>query len=110
MAAVVKDVRLKRSETCGFGFSILGGAGSELPPIVYDIIEGSPAADSCQVVCGARRASRTDGASCSLDLRNIYFGYRVQVSEPGRCGQGKLCEWCGSGRQGVQGGRLWAGR
>ena len=51
MAAVVKDVRLKRSETCGFGFSILGGAGSELPPIVYDIIEGSPAADSCQVVC-----------------------------------------------------------
>ena len=50
MAAVVKDVRLKRSETCGFGFSILGGAGSELPPIVYDIIEGSPAADSCQVV------------------------------------------------------------
>ncbi|KAK8402188.1 hypothetical protein O3P69_001349 [Scylla paramamosain] len=52
MAAVVKDVRLKRSETCGFGFSILGGAGSELPPIVYDIIEGSPAADSCQLAPG----------------------------------------------------------
>ncbi|KAK7076003.1 hypothetical protein SK128_024184, partial [Halocaridina rubra] len=44
----VKYVHLKRSETCGFGFSILGGAGSDLPPIVYDIIEGSPAAKSHQ--------------------------------------------------------------
>ncbi|XP_068228217.1 PH and SEC7 domain-containing protein-like isoform X1 [Palaemon carinicauda] len=49
---VVKYVKLKRSETCGFGFSILGGAGSELPPIVYDIIEGSPAANSCQLAPG----------------------------------------------------------
>ncbi|XP_050699614.1 PH and SEC7 domain-containing protein-like isoform X3 [Eriocheir sinensis] len=52
MAALVKDVRLRRSETCGFGFSILGGAGSELPPIIYDIIEGSPAANSCQLAPG----------------------------------------------------------
>lgn len=49
MADSIKYVKLKRSETCGFGFSILGGAGSELPPIIYDIIEGSPAANSCQV-------------------------------------------------------------
>ncbi|XP_037799941.1 PH and SEC7 domain-containing protein-like [Penaeus monodon] len=49
MADSMKYVKLKRSETCGFGFSILGGAGSELPPIIYDIIEGSPAANSCQL-------------------------------------------------------------
>ncbi|KAG0710782.1 PH and SEC7 domain-containing protein 3 [Chionoecetes opilio] len=52
MAAKVKHVKLKRSETCGFGFSILGGAGSELPPIVYDIIEGSPAANCSQLAPG----------------------------------------------------------
>ena len=38
-----KYVKLKRSGTCGFGFSIIGGAGSQIPPIVYDIIPGSPA-------------------------------------------------------------------
>ncbi|XP_076054263.1 uncharacterized protein LOC143032905 isoform X2 [Oratosquilla oratoria] len=52
MADTSKYVRLKRSETCGFGFSILGGAGSELPPIIYDIIEGSPAANSSQLAPG----------------------------------------------------------
>ncbi|XP_063605221.1 PH and SEC7 domain-containing protein-like isoform X4 [Penaeus indicus] len=52
MADSMKYVKLKRSETCGFGFSILGGAGSELPPIIYDIIEGSPAANSCQLAPG----------------------------------------------------------
>ncbi|KAK3871166.1 hypothetical protein Pcinc_022206 [Petrolisthes cinctipes] len=52
MADSIKYVKLKRSETCGFGFSILGGAGSELPPIIYDIIEGSPAANSCQLAPG----------------------------------------------------------
>nr|XP_053642297.1 PH and SEC7 domain-containing protein-like isoform X1 [Cherax quadricarinatus] len=52
MADSMKYVKLKRSETCGFGFSILGGAGSELPPIIYDIIEGSPAANSRQLAPG----------------------------------------------------------
>ncbi|CAL4060284.1 unnamed protein product, partial [Meganyctiphanes norvegica] len=52
MADLMKYVKLKRSETCGFGFSILGGAGSELPPIIYDIIEGSPAANSHQLAPG----------------------------------------------------------
>lgn len=80
MAAVVKDVRLKRSETCGFGFSILGGAGSELPPIVYDIIEGSPAADSCQVVCEAGRALRTDGGFLLTSLTEYLFWVQCGVS------------------------------
>lgn len=64
MAALVKDVRLRRSETCGFGFSILGGAGSELPPIIYDIIEGSPAANSCQVVRAAGEGGRPRAGRC----------------------------------------------
>lgn len=45
----VRIVSLRRSESFGLGFSILGGAGSELPPIIYDIIEDSPAAESGQV-------------------------------------------------------------
>ena len=44
-----KYVKLKRSDNCGFGFSILGGAGSDIPPIIYDVVDGSPAAKSCQV-------------------------------------------------------------
>lgn len=48
----VKCVELTRSESHGFGFSILGGSGSELPPIVYDIVENSPAS-----VCGQVRLS-----------------------------------------------------
>lgn len=65
MADSMKYVKLKRSETCGFGFSILGGAGSELPPIIYDIIEGSPAANSCQVT--------TKLSSLPLELEVVVF-------------------------------------
>lgn len=49
MAEEEKCVQLKRSESFGFGFSILGGSGSELPPIIYDIVENSPAAVSGEV-------------------------------------------------------------
>uniref|UniRef100_T1JLL2 PDZ domain-containing protein n=1 Tax=Strigamia maritima TaxID=126957 RepID=T1JLL2_STRMM len=49
MADEVKSVQLKRSDSYGFGFSILGGSGSELPPIIYDIIENSPADISGEV-------------------------------------------------------------
>lgn len=77
MAALVKDVRLRRSETCGFGFSILGGAGSELPPIIYDIIEGSPAANSCQVVRAAGRRGR--GGRAESFLFRAYFISQVHV-------------------------------
>lgn len=45
----MKVVSLRRSDSCGLGFSILGGAGSELPPIIYDIIENSPASESGEV-------------------------------------------------------------
>lgn len=46
---MVEEVKvvLRRSETCGLGFSLLGTAG--LPPIIYDIIENSPAAESGEV-------------------------------------------------------------
>ena len=45
----MRSVVLKKSDSHGFGFSILGGSGSELPPIVYDIVEDSPASASGQV-------------------------------------------------------------
>lgn len=44
-----KYVKLNRNGNQGFGFSILGGAGSEFPPIVYEVIIGSPAHNSKQV-------------------------------------------------------------
>lgn len=40
-------VVLRRSDSCGLGFSLLRTAG--LPPIIYDIIENSPAAESGEV-------------------------------------------------------------
>lgn len=40
-------VVLRRSENSGFGFSLLGQPG--LPPIIYDIVEDSPAAESGKV-------------------------------------------------------------
>lgn len=40
-------VVLRRSEHSGFGFSLLGQPG--LPPIIYDIVEDSPAAESGKV-------------------------------------------------------------
>ncbi|XP_049836509.1 PH and SEC7 domain-containing protein isoform X5 [Schistocerca gregaria] len=43
-------VVLRRSDSCGLGFSLLGTAG--LPPIIYDIIENSPAAESGEVEAG----------------------------------------------------------
>lgn len=40
-------VVLNRNENTGFGFSLLGTAG--LPPIIYEIVENSPAAESGEV-------------------------------------------------------------
>jgi PH/SEC7 domain-containing protein len=40
-------VTLNRSDSTGFGFSLLGTAG--LPHVIYDIVENSPAADSGKV-------------------------------------------------------------
>ena len=40
-------VTLSRSDSEGFGFSLLGTAG--LPHVIYDIVENSPAADSGKV-------------------------------------------------------------
>lgn len=40
-------VVLSRSENSGFGFSLLGKPG--LPPIIYNILEDSPAAESGEV-------------------------------------------------------------
>ena len=52
---MVEEVKvvLRRIESCGLEFSLLGIAG--LPPIIYDIIENSPAAESGEVTfenCG----------------------------------------------------------
>lgn len=40
-------VVLNRSENTGFGFSLLGEPG--LPPIIYNILDDSPAAESGEV-------------------------------------------------------------
>ena len=42
----VREINLIRSDILGFGFSIIGGAGSDLPPVIFDIVENSPA-DIC---------------------------------------------------------------
>lgn len=40
-------VVLNKTENSGFGFSLLGKPG--LPPIIYNILEDSPAAESGEV-------------------------------------------------------------
>lgn len=41
------SVVLSRSDSSGFGFSLLGKPG--LPPIIYNILDDSPAAESGEV-------------------------------------------------------------
>jgi len=40
----------RRDRSCGLGFSLLGKPG--LPPIIYNIVENSPAAESGKVEAG----------------------------------------------------------
>lgn len=47
MAEELLVVLNRRDPTCGLGFSLLGTPG--LPPIIYDIVENSPAAESGKV-------------------------------------------------------------
>lgn len=42
----IRTVVLRRSETAGLGFSIMGGAGYDFPPVIYGIEKDSPAARS----------------------------------------------------------------
>ena len=44
-----KLVKLKKGSESGFGFSIIGGAGTKIPPIVYEIVPGSSADKSKKV-------------------------------------------------------------
>lgn len=39
----VKEVKLKRSDSIGFGFKIFGGKGSGFPPVVYQVVDQSRA-------------------------------------------------------------------
>ncbi|KAG8184188.1 hypothetical protein JTE90_010223, partial [Oedothorax gibbosus] len=39
----VREVKLKRSDSIGLGFSVFGGKGSGLPPVVYQVVDQSPA-------------------------------------------------------------------
>ncbi|XP_014277707.1 PH and SEC7 domain-containing protein isoform X1 [Halyomorpha halys] len=50
MAEELLVVLNKKDPTCGLGFSLLGTPG--LPPIIYDIVENSPAAESGKVEAG----------------------------------------------------------
>ncbi|XP_014261905.1 exchange factor for Arf-6 isoform X2 [Cimex lectularius] len=50
MAEELLVVLNKKDPTCGLGFSLLGTPG--LPPIIYDIVENSPAAESGNVEAG----------------------------------------------------------
>lgn len=47
MAEELSVVLRRTNESVGLGFSLLGTAG--LPPIIYDIVENSPAAESGEV-------------------------------------------------------------
>ncbi|KAK6633570.1 hypothetical protein RUM44_004177 [Polyplax serrata] len=50
MAEELSVVLRRTNENSGLGFSLLGTAG--LPPIIYDIVENSPAAESGEVEAG----------------------------------------------------------
>lgn len=50
MAEELLVVLNRRDPSCGLGFSLLGTPG--LPPIIYDIVENSPAAESGKVEAG----------------------------------------------------------
>ncbi|XP_064630627.1 PH and SEC7 domain-containing protein-like isoform X2 [Lineus longissimus] len=52
MADTEKLLEIRRDEVIGFGFSILGGYGSELPPVIFDILKGSPACRCSQLEIG----------------------------------------------------------
>jgi hypothetical protein len=45
----IRSVVLRRSEASSLGFSIMGGAGYEFPPVIYGIERDSPAARSGMV-------------------------------------------------------------
>lgn len=47
MAEELLVVLRRRDPSCGLGFSLLGTPG--LPPVIYDIVENSPAAESGKV-------------------------------------------------------------
>ena len=72
----VKEIALHRSESYGFGFSIIGGLGSELPPVICDIVEDSPAAH-CKQVSGESRRFEAEVASCQY-CHCIVFVARVE--------------------------------
>ncbi|GBN78146.1 hypothetical protein AVEN_135406-1, partial [Araneus ventricosus] len=42
----VREVKLKRSDSIGLGFSVFGGKGSDFPPVIYQVVDESPAAVS----------------------------------------------------------------
>ncbi|XP_064458502.1 PH and SEC7 domain-containing protein-like isoform X2 [Ornithodoros turicata] len=48
----LRSVKLKRSDSFGFGFSVFGGSAQGLPPVIYDVTDNSPAAFSGQLEAG----------------------------------------------------------
>lgn len=44
-----REVQIARSPTEGFGFSIIGGSNTHLPPMICSLVQDSPAANSKQV-------------------------------------------------------------
>jgi len=47
-----KIVEVVRSPTKGFGFSIVGGSNTHLPPMICSLLDDSPAASSGQINVG----------------------------------------------------------
>ncbi|XP_071830210.1 uncharacterized protein [Apostichopus japonicus] len=45
----IKSVRIQRAVSGGYGFSLMGGKGTEFPPVICDILEGSPAS-KCEAI------------------------------------------------------------
>ena len=82
----MKEIQLQRSDSFGFGFSIIGGSGSELPPVICDIVEDSPA-DHCDEVgtFTHRKKILTDSACVVSRLTMPVFA--ASAVETGKRGQ-----------------------
>ncbi|XP_046667484.1 PH and SEC7 domain-containing protein isoform X3 [Homalodisca vitripennis] len=71
MAEELLVVLSRRDPSCGLGFSLLGTPG--LPPIIYDIVENSPAAESGKVEAGDVILKVNETDVNRLNTKEIYL-------------------------------------
>ncbi|XP_076326850.1 uncharacterized protein LOC143233882 isoform X2 [Tachypleus tridentatus] len=76
----VKDVQLQRSDLHGYGFSVLGGTGLGLPPVIYEVVEDSPAALCGVIESGDVIESINDRIVLSLTTKEVLKCLRLSNS------------------------------